>query len=141
MTLPEAAVVIGLHWLHVLFGAFWFGSQMYLDVTVRPATARLEPAAQQQLGRSMGRGLARQITVFVATGTVVTGILRGIAVGVLGRLDTPYGLTWLAALAITTFMMVSVWTRGFGGRVRAGVLWTGLFVVVFSLMIAMRFGL
>jgi uncharacterized membrane protein len=41
VTLPDAAVVIGLHWLHVLFGVFWFGSQMYLDVTVRPATARL----------------------------------------------------------------------------------------------------
>ena len=114
--LDSGVVIIVLQWLHVLLGIFWFGSQMYLDVTVRPAAAKLDPAAQAEFGRHTGRGLARQITLFVATGTIVTGILGGIAVGVLGRLDTPYGQTWLAALAIGTFMMMSVWTRGFGAR-------------------------
>jgi len=58
---------------------------------------------------------------------------------VLGVLGTAYGLTWLAAFAIGLVMMTSIWTRGFGGRVRTPV-WYGLFLVMFTLMIAMRFG-
>lgn len=112
---------------------------MYLDLSVRSGMAKLPPEAQEQLGSDLGTGRARQITVFVATGTVLLGILRGIAGGVLDVLDTAYGLTWLASLAIGTFMMLSIWTRGFGGRVR-GMLWNGLFLVIFTLMIAMRFG-
>lgn len=128
-----------LQWLHVLFGIFWFGSQMYSDLTLKREIAKLDPAARDQLNRSTGTGRARRITVIVATGTVFLGILRGIAGGVLDVLHTPYGITWLAALAIGTFMMVSVWTRGFGGRVRPP-LWYALFFVIFTLMIAMRFG-
>jgi hypothetical protein len=123
----------------VLFGIFWFGSQMYSDLSLKREIAKLDPAARDELNRNTGTGRARRITVVVATGTVVLGILRGIAGGVLDILDTPYGITWLVALAIGTFMMVSVWTRGFGGRV-TGILWNGLFLVIFTLMIAMRFG-
>ena len=123
----------------MLFGIFWFGSQMYSDLSLKREIAKLGPAAREELNRNTGTGRARRITVVVATGTVVLGILRGVAGGVLDILDTPYGITWLAALAIGTFMMVSVWTRGFGGRV-TGILWNGLFLVIFTLMIAMRFG-
>ena len=123
----------------MLFGIFWFGSQMYSDLSLKREIAKLDPAAREELNRNTGTGRARRITVVVATGTVVLGILRGVAGGVLDILDTPYGITWLAALAIGTFMMVSVWTRGFGGRV-TGILWNGLFLVIFTLMIAMRFG-
>jgi uncharacterized membrane protein len=132
-------MIVVLQWLHVLFGVFWLGSQLYSDLTVRPAAARLDGAARAEFERQTGTGRARRITVFVATGTVLLGALRGVAGGVLDVLATPYGITWLAALAIGTFMMLSVWTRGFGGRVD-GVLWNGLFLVIFSLMIAMRFG-
>lgn len=132
-------VIIVLQYLHVLFGIFWFGSQMYFDLTVRAAAASLDPAAREQFDRSTGTGRARRITVFVATATVALGAVRGMAAGVLDQLTTPYGVTWLAAFAIGTFMMLSVWTRGFGGKV-TGILWNGLFFVIFSLMIAMRFG-
>ena len=70
---------------------------------------------------------------------MVAGALRGIAGGVLGVLDTTYGRTWLAAFAIGLVMVASIWTRGFGGRMRTPV-WYGLFLVMFTLMIAMRFG-
>jgi len=46
---------------------------------------------------------------------------------------------YLAAFAIGIFMMLSIWTRGFGGRIRTPV-WYALFFVMFTLMIAMRFG-
>lgn len=132
-------MIIVLQYLHVLFGIFWFGSQMYFELTVRPAAAALDPTARAEFDRRTGTGRARRITVFVATATVALGAIRGIAGGVLDQLTTLYGMTWLAAFAIGAFMMLSVWTRGFGGRV-TGIPWNGLFFVIFSLMIAMRFG-
>jgi uncharacterized membrane protein len=135
----ELTLVILLQWLHVLFAIFWFGSQMYSDLSLRPAMSKLPPEATAPLQQALGIGTARRITVVVATGTVLLGTLRGIIGGVLGVLDTAYGLTWLAALAIGMFMVFSIWTRGFGGRIHS-LLWNGLFVVMFTLMIAMRFG-
>jgi uncharacterized membrane protein len=128
-----------LQWLHVLFGIFWFGSQMYLDSSIRPAIAQLPVDAQAIMARGLGQGVARRITVVTSTGTVLLGILRGIAGGVLDTLDTAYGRTWLAALVIGLVMVASIYTRGFGGRVRPR-LWYGLFLVMFTLMVAMRFG-
>ena len=128
-----------LQWLHVLFGIFWFGSQLYLDLSIRPAIARLTPDAAAVMNDALGTGLARRITVVTSTGTVLLGALRGIAGGVLDALDTLYGLTWLAAFALGLVMVASIWTRGFGRRVRPP-LWYGLFLVMFTLMVAMRFG-
>jgi uncharacterized membrane protein len=133
------ALTIALQFLHVLFGIFWFGSQMYLDVTIKPNIAMLPGGVREEFSRALGTGIARRITVVTATGTVLLGALRGIAGGVLDVLGTTYGLTWLAAFAIGIFMMLSIWTRGFGQRVRPP-LWYGSFIVMFSLMIAMRFG-
>ena len=132
-------MVIVLQWLHVLFGVFWFGSQMYLDLIIKPQVAKLPDGVREEFSSRLGTGLARRITVITATGTVLLGALRGIAGGVLGILGTAYGLTWLAAFAIGLVMVASIWTRGFGGRVRTPV-WYALFLVMFTLMIAMRFG-
>ena len=123
----------------MLFGVFWFGSQIYLDLTIKPAIARLPPDAAAQMQSALGSGTARRITVVTATGTVLLGALRGLAGGALDMLDTAYGITWLAAFAIGFVMMLSIWTRGFGGRIRTPV-WYALFFVMFTLMIAMRFG-
>jgi hypothetical protein len=133
------ALIIALQFLHVLFGIFWFGSQMYFDLTIKPHIATLPDGVREEFSNGLGTGLARRITVITATGTVLLGALRGIAGGVLDVLGTAYGLTWLAAFAIGTVMMLSIWTRGFGGRIRTPV-WYALFLVMFSLMIAMRFG-
>lgn len=128
-----------LQWLHVLFGIFWFGSQLYLDLSIKPGIARLSPDAQALMNDALGTGLARRITVVTATGTVLLGALRGIAGGVLDVLDTLYGYTWLAAFALGLVMVASIWTRGFGRRVKLP-LWYGLFFTMFTLMVAMRFG-
>jgi hypothetical protein len=123
----------------VLFAVFWLGSQLYLDFVLRPAMAKLPADQGAALYADLGTGRARRITVITSTGTVLLGMLRGIAGGVLGLLDTAYGLTYLAALVVGVFMVGSIWTRGYGGRV-TGWLWLGSFLVMFTLMIAMRFG-
>ena len=112
---------------------------MYSVMSVRPTLERLPRESAAVIDKALGEGTPRRITVISSTGTVVLGILRGLAGGVLDVLDTAYGRTWLAALAIGTFMVVSIWARGFGGRIHT-VLWNGLFLVMFTLMIAMRFG-
>ena len=132
-------LIIVLQWLHVLFGVFWFGSQMYSVMSVRPTLDRLPRESAAMMDKALGEGTPRRITVISSSGTVLLGILRGLAGGVLDVLDTAYGRTWLAALGIGTFMVVSIWTRGFGGRIHI-ILWNGLFLVMFTLMIAMRFG-
>ena len=123
----------------MLFGIFWFGSQMYLDLTIRPAIARLQPDAAATMNDALGTALARRITVITSTGTVLLGALRGIAGGVLDQLDTAYGITWLAAFLLGLVMVASIWTRGFGRRVKPP-LWYGMFLTMFTLMVAMRFG-
>ena len=132
-------LIVVLQWLHVIFGVFWYGSQLYLDLSIKPAIARLPPESAAVMQEALGTGLARRITVVTATGTVLLGALRGIAGGVLDVLGTAYGITWLTAFAIGTFRAASIYTRGFGGRVRP-LLWHSLFILMFSLMIAMRFG-
>jgi len=112
---------------------------MYFDFTIKPAIASLPEGAREEFSSRLGTGLARRITVITATGTVLLDALRGIAGGVLGILGTAYGLTWLAAFAIGLVMVASIWTRGFGGRMRTP-FWYALFLVMFTLMIAMRFG-
>lgn len=128
-----------LQWLHVLFAVFWFGSQMYSLTSLPLMVARLDPDARAIMDRAGGEGIPRRITIFVASGTVLLGALRGIAGGVLDVLDTAYGITWLVALAIGLFMVGSIVTRRYGARLPRNV-WNSLFVVMFTLMIAMRFG-
>lgn len=136
----EAVVwIVVLHWTHVLLGVFWYGSQLYLDISIRPAIKQLPPDSVAIMNRALGAGIARRVTVVTSTGTVLLGALRGIAGGVLEILGTPYGRTWLASFALGIFMVASIYTRGFGGRIRP-LLWNVLFLVMFSLMIAMRFG-
>ena len=123
----------------MLFAIFWFGSQMYSDFTIKPAVARLPDGVREEFNAGLGAGRARQITVVSSTGTVLLGALRGISGGVLDILNTAYGITWLAAFAIGMTMVLSIWTRGFRGRMRTQI-WYAMFLTMFTLMIAMRFG-
>lgn len=123
----------------MLFAIFWLGSQLYLDLVLRGAIAKLPPEHRDTMQAELGTGRARRITVISSTGTVLLGMLRGIADGVLDRLDTAYGLTYLAALVLGLIMVGSIWTRGYGGRY-TGPLWIGSFLLMFTLMVAMRFG-
>jgi hypothetical protein len=79
------------------------------------------------------------VTVVSATGTVLLGILRGLAGGALTDPTSAFGLTYLTALVIGLLMLAWVWTRGFFGRGRSW-MYNAAFALMFTLMIAMRFG-
>lgn len=52
-------MVIALQWLHVLLSIFWFGSQLYFDLVVRPALAKLSPEQRAALEVQLRSGRAR----------------------------------------------------------------------------------
>lgn len=136
----EAATLITLQWLHVIFATFWFGSQMYANLVLWPELRKLPPEHDQSLLANLRSGRARRFTITVAVGTVGLGILRGIAGGVLDRLDSPYGITYLLSAVIGLYMIGNILTRGYGGRAPSWAFNAG-FVTLFTLMILMRFGL
>ncbi len=151
-------ILVVLQWLHVLFAIFWFGFVMTLDFLIIPTVQTLEPRVQQAFGGAFGRRVPKVITP-VASTVILLGVLRGIAGGVLGRLGSAYGLTWIAALVITTGLLLlgiyvltplaqKLQSASPGPEFDAilnrlkGLTVAELvgFLVVISLMIAMRFG-
>lgn len=95
----------------------------------------------------------------VASAVILLGIVRGVAGGVLGHLGTAYGLTWIASLLVATALLLfglRVITPAaeklqhtpqgpeFDAEVNRLKGYTfaelGVFLVIISLMIAMRFG-
>jgi hypothetical protein len=159
---------IVVQWLHVLLGLFWFGSALYTDIILIPAISHLSLDKQREIGAALG---VRGIAVFrvVAPVIVVLGFLRGTVFGPIRSVDvlaTPYGLTWLVALAVTIALYRFAFTTYAGAlrelvtvplapdgsatpeveavtdRVkRLAVLELIFFFVIFTCMILMRFGL
>ena len=125
--------------------------------SIIPAAALL-PAGEQA---GWWKAFAARSTGYfapVASATIIFGIARGIAAGVLSVLTTTYGLTWIAALVLA--IALAAWgARGTGpttARIatstssdhavnvaaanRVGRIELGGFLVIFTLMIAMHFG-
>src|ERR1700738_4385886 len=98
--------VVVLQWLHILFAIAWFGGSVTVNFLVVPAAALL-PAAEQAGGWKAF--IARSVRYFapVAGATIILGIARGIAAGVLSSLNTPYGLTWIVAIVLG--IAVAIW--------------------------------
>jgi uncharacterized membrane protein len=150
--------LIALQWLHILAGIFWFGSAMTVHVIAFPAFRKFPPETHRAIIEAFAARYGRLVGA-VAGATILLGILRGVTGGVLNVLTSPYGLTWIAAIVL------AVAIAGFEGarlsptvgrliaagepeQIRAlderleayGKLELGGFLVLFSLMIAMRFG-
>ncbi len=151
-------LLIALQWLHILAGIFWFGSAMTVHLVAFPAFHRFEPQTRRSVIEAFAARYGRLVGA-IAGLTILLGILRGITGGVLGAFGSPYGLTWLAAIvlavAIAAFegAMLSpavgkLIAASDAGQIElldqriAGYGWMELagFLVLFSLMIAMRFG-
>ncbi len=151
-------VVAILQWLHVFFGIFWFGSTLTIDFLVVPTLQSLPPPVQQAFGGALGKRAPRVITPIAVT-TIVLGLIRGIAGGVIGRLDSLYGLTWVAAFFLGTGLLVfslrvlgpaverlqqtapgAEFDAALARTKRLTVSELGGFLIVLVLMIAMRFG-
>jgi uncharacterized membrane protein len=152
-------LLLVLQWLHVFLGIFWFGAVLYSDFVLVPVIQGLQPATQLEVAGPLGRRTV-QVIIPVALGVIVLGVLRGVAGGVLGALGSAYGLTWLASLVVGCVTLAwGVWvvTPAINriqevepgspavavaiSRVQfLAILELGLFLVILSLMIALRFG-
>lgn len=151
-------LVIALQWLHILAGIFWFGSAMTVHIVAFPAFSTFPPETRRGIIEAFAARYGRLVGA-VAGLTILLGILRGIAGGVLNVLVSPYGLTWVTAIvlgvAIAAFEVVRI-SSTTGKLIAAreperiqalderlasyGKIHLGAFLVLFSLMIAMRFG-
>jgi putative copper export protein len=162
-------VTFTVQWLHVLLGIVWFGYSLALAIFFIPAISRLSIPTQREIGAALG-ARAKPIIDVVAPSILVLGIVRGTLLGPIDSVEdaftTAYGLTWL--LAIVTIVSVFLWGRiviiGAVDRLAAApltpdggptpelevalaraklvtVLELVGFLVLFTLMILMRFGL
>jgi uncharacterized membrane protein len=151
-------VLIALQWSHILAGIFWFGSAMTVHIIAFPAFRKFPPETRRAIIEAFAARYGR-LVVAVAGLTIILGVLRGLTGGVLGAISSPYGLTWVAAIilavAIAVFegarisptvgkliassdpQQIEVLDKSLDGQ---GMIQLTGFVVLFSLMIAMRFG-
>ena len=96
--------VVTVQWLHVLLGVLWFGTVLSLDVIVIPAIGRLPIVAQREISSAIGARGTPIFRVAVPA-IIALGIIRGTVMGPIKTLDdvfgSAYGLTWLTALIVT----------------------------------------
>ncbi|HET7727490.1 MAG TPA: hypothetical protein VFK54_09205 [Candidatus Limnocylindrales bacterium] len=162
-------VVIVVQWLHVLLGILWFGNALVLDVIVIPAINRLPIVRQREISSYIG-ARATPIFHVVVPLIIALGIIRGTLLGPIKSVDyligSAYGLTWLTALIVTIltylfglFMIIPALRRMDAAPVnpdgsptpelaaainrvkRLVTLELMGFLVIFTCMILMRFGL
>jgi uncharacterized membrane protein len=102
-------IVFGAQWLHIVLAILWFGNSLVLAAIIIPAINRLPILAQREVGVHIGERALRVIDV-VAPSVVVLGVIRGTLLGPIKSVDflfgSAYGLTWLIALvvAVLTFL-------------------------------------
>jgi uncharacterized membrane protein len=162
-------LVFGVQWLHVLLAILWFGNSLVLATITIPALNRLPLMTQRQIGAELGKQGTRVFDI-VAPAVIILGFLRGTVFGQVRSLDalfgTAYGLTFLVALiaATATFLwgrfvivptVMALQTApvnpdgtptpelnaSLDRAKRVTVLELVGFLVVFTCMILMRFGL
>jgi len=130
-------VDVTLQSLHVLFAAFWLGSLLYTELILWPQLRKMGQlqAIQGELRKVQIR---RQIGIAIV-GTIITGFARGATAGVFMQLFSPYGVMFLSAALVGIATMV--WWLSFPTRDRkiGWRLFYSSFVVLFALMIGMRF--
>jgi uncharacterized membrane protein len=167
MTLDWA--VFAVQWLHILLAILWFGNSLSLATITIPAINRLPLVRQQEIGAQLGIQGTRVIDI-VGPAVIILGVLRGTVFGQIhdanALFGTAYGWTWLVALVVTTatflwgrFVIVPATqalarapvnadgspTTELNAALTRAKLLTVLeligFLVVFTCMILMRFGL
>ena len=97
-------LLAALQWLHVLCGIFWFGSVLTADFIVLPTVRSLSPDVQRTFLRAFIVQSPRTVTV-IGGMTILLGVVRGIAGGVLSDLWSAYGLTWLTAFIVGSSLL------------------------------------
>jgi uncharacterized membrane protein len=162
-------VVVAAQWLHVLLGIIWFGNSLVVATILIPSLNRLPIPMQREVGAQYGEQATRVFDVLVPA-VIVLGVIRGTLLGPIKGVGdvfgSSYGITWLVALiaAIATFLWGRIVINGAIERMNAApvnadgtataqlegetarvklvvVLELVGFLVIFTCMILMRFGL
>lgn len=153
-------LTLAIHWLHVLGGIVWFGSQIFLAAILWPALLRRPPAEARAVYSALGAPASRVMApagMFVLVFGIISGTWLGPIRSWPSLVGTAYGVTFLAALVLTVALMVyggvtrgqlparvwdgDVYARGAAAWLRrtGAVTLTGLGAVL-ACMVAMRFG-
>jgi uncharacterized membrane protein len=150
-------LTFGVQWLHVLLGIVWFGYAISMYFLVAPALAEL-PESQGRITNSRLGQIGARVFPIVSVLVIILGFLRGTVFGRIQSLDElvePYGIAWLIGL-VFTLGLIYTGARyiapqfeslkdapDYGAavqRLRAvSRIDLGLFGVVFTCMILMRF--
>lgn len=150
-------LTFSVQWLHVLLGITWFGYAISMYFLVSPALAEL-PESQGRITNSRLGEIGKRVLPIVASLVILLGILRGTVFGRIQsfeELTTTYGIVWLVAL-VGSLGLIYTGARYVGPlfeglkdapdyagavrRLRAiSRIDLGLFGVVFTCMILMRF--
>jgi len=100
---------IVVQWLHVILGIFWFGNSLTLDFLIIPAISRLPIVRQREIAQLIG-ARSTPIFRVVVPSIIVLGFLRGTVFGPIKSVETlfttAYGITWLVALIATIGLYV-----------------------------------
>lgn len=94
-----------LLYVHVLGAIFWFGSGLMLQLVFIPALSKMPYEAQHPWLQALSANYHRIIGP-VGGLTILFGILRGVFAGVLGSLNTPYGITFVVAFVLAIPVIV-----------------------------------
>lgn len=150
-------LTFGVQWLHVLLGITWFGYAISMYFLVSPALAEL-PESQGRITTSRLGQIGKRVFPIVSLLVLVLGVLRGTVFGRIQSVDaltTTYGIVFLIAL-VGTVALFYTGARYIGPqfeglkdapdypaavqRLRAiSRIDLGLFAIVFTTMILMRF--
>lgn len=150
-------LTFGVQWLHVLLGIVWFGYAISMYFLVAPALDEL-PESQGRITNSRLGQIGARVFPIVSVLVILLGILRGTVFGRIQSFDElvePYGIAWLIGL-VFTLGLIYTGARYIGPQFeglkdapdyRAAVqrlravsrIDLGLFGVVFTCMILMRF--
>jgi hypothetical protein len=92
-----------VQFLHVLGGAAWLGASVFATLVLLPFVLGQPIERQRDLVRTVILGPER-LLVGAALLATVMGVVRGTVVGPIRSLEalgSPYGIVWLAAIAVT----------------------------------------
>jgi uncharacterized membrane protein len=118
------AIVLAVHWLHVLGGIVWFGGHVFTYAVIWPALLRRPAAEARALSDAMAAP-AMRVMGPASMAVLVLGLVRGTVLGPVRSLDalaTPYGMTFAAAFLLTFGLM------GYAGATRQAMetrVWAG----------------
>ena len=162
--------VFAVQWIHVFLGIFWFGAVLSVNFIIIPGVNKMEFAKQRDAVRSIASTAAKVITPIsglVILFGFLRGTLFG-QVKSFDTLTTPYGLVWAFSLLLAIGLFFwgillvaggsnrffaddaawestdgkpnAVYARHMSGLRTVGMLELLGFLVLFTCMILMRFG-